>query len=129
MITTIPPAILIVPLPNREQVEETVSKVTGIARGLGIQVDVVNAESPVFLESAVRRDGDDIVMTRIDIYLSASDGDVFNALPLIEVDNGGLREVTGAVHLIKGTAVMYVYRRRQGTYSLERVVLYNVAKK
>ncbi len=129
MITTIPPAILIVPLPNREQVEETVNKVVGIARGLGIEVDVVNAESPVFLESSVRRDGDDIIMTRIDIYLSAADGDVFNALPLIEMENGGLRETAGAIHLIKGTAIMYIYRRRQGTYSLERVVLYNVAKK
>ncbi len=129
MISTIPPAILVVPLPNRDQVEEAVNKVIGVARGMGIEVDVIDVETPVFLESAVRKDGEDIVLTRVDVYLSAADGDIFNALPLIEMERDGFREAIGTVHLIKGTALIYFYRRRRGAYTLEKVVLYNVSKK
>jgi len=116
-----PPAIILVPLASKEQVQQTVNYVLSRVKQIA-KVRHIHAEGPLYIESRSTRDG---LMERVDVYIASTGGDFANVLPVREEIREGFIERVGYVHLIQGVAVVFRYRVA-GEPRLEEVVVYTV---
>ncbi|AEA11798.1 hypothetical protein TUZN_0300 [Thermoproteus uzoniensis 768-20] len=117
-----PPAVLILPLPNKDQVVSTVSMVVSRLRKMGVAVELRKADGPVFIECRVSADG---LLQRLDIYLAASGEDFATVTPVQERIVGNFIERTAYAHIAQGVAVQINYEVKDGV-SLKNVVVYAV---
>ncbi len=117
-----PPAVLILPLPNRDQVMSTVSMVVSKLKKMGASVELRKVEGPVFIECRVSADG---VLQRLDIYLAASGDDFATVTPVQERIANNFVERVAYAHIAQGVAVQINYEAKDGVV-LKNVVVYAV---
>ncbi|MFN7106345.1 MAG: hypothetical protein ACK4M3_07180 [Pyrobaculum sp.] len=115
-----PPAILVVTLSTREQVQQTVNYIISRVRQMGVSIAYQHSDSPIYIECKNTKDG---VLERVDVYLAT--GDYANVLPTREEIRDGYIEKVGYLHLIQGVAVLFKYHAGQEV-RLESVVVYTV---
>lgn len=102
-----PPAIIVIPLASREQVQQTVEYVLRRLKQLSVAIKHEHSDAPVFISCRTTRDG---LMERVDVYLATAGGDAAFVLPPREEIKEGFVERTGVVHLVQGVAVLFKYR-------------------
>ncbi len=117
-----PPAVLILPLPNRDQVVSTVNMVVSKLKKMGASVELRRADGPVFVECKVSADG---VLQRLDVYLAASGDDFATVTPVQERITNGFVERVAYAHIAQGIAIQITYEAKEGV-SLKGVVVYAV---
>ncbi|MFN3803880.1 MAG: hypothetical protein ACK4SY_02370 [Pyrobaculum sp.] len=115
-----PPAVLVVTLTTREQVQQTVNYIISRVKQIGVSINFQHSDGPTYLECKNTKEG---VLERVDVYLAA--GDYANVLPTREEIREGYIERVGYVHLIQGVAVLFRYRVGQEV-RLESVAVYTV---
>jgi hypothetical protein len=117
-----PPAVLILPLPSRDQVASTVSTVLSRLKKMGVHMELRKVDGPVFIECRVSADG---LLQRLDIYLAASGDDFATVTPVQERMVGNFVERTAYAHVAQGIAVQMNYEVKEGVV-LRNVVIYAV---
>lgn len=116
-----PPAVFVVPLPNRDQLISTVSFVVDKFKKLGVSVELKRSEGPLFVECKVTAAG---VAQRLDIYLSAPD-DFATVTPVQEKIAGNFVERIAYAYVAQGVAVQINYEVKESA-SIKGVVVYAV---
>lgn len=118
----------ITPFPSVEQLREYLSDLVKKLEELGVKVSTQYSERPIFVEAGVVRDGDRVVLTRLDLYATTVTKDMINLLPPLEYRHGdGLIERRIVAHLVQGVCVKYTYVL-EGEYRLIDVTVILVGR-
>ncbi|MEL9991616.1 MAG: hypothetical protein QXP98_06480 [Thermoproteus sp.] len=117
-----PPAVLILPLPSRDQVVSAVAMVVNRIKKLGVPVELRKVDGPIFIECKVSADG---LLQRLDVYLAASGDDFATVTPVQERIVGNFVERIAYAHVAQGVAVQMNYEAK-GDVALRGVVVYAV---
>lgn len=117
-----PPAVLVLPLPNRDQVISTVNFVVGKFKRLGVPVELKKSETPIFVECRVTAEG---LLQRLDIYLAANSEDFATVTPVQEKIVNNFVERVAYAHIAQGVAVQVNYEAKEAV-AVKNVVVYAV---
>ncbi len=113
-----PPAVIVIPLATREQLQQMVTYVISRLRQLDVAVKHTHSDGAMYLQCRNTRDG---LLERVDVYLAS--GDYANVLPAREEIRENYIERVGYVHLVQGVAILFRYKAI-GEPKLEVVEVY-----
>ncbi|CCC81319.1 hypothetical protein [Thermoproteus tenax] len=117
-----PPAVMLLPLPSKDQVVNTVSMVISKFKKIGVPVELKKVDGPIFIECRVSPDG---TLQRLDVYLAVGGDDFATITPVQERIVGNFIERVAFVHIAQGVAVQINYEIKDSA-ALKNVIVYAV---